>query len=110
MIVHQTYALIDGEIVKNIIVCDNYEMANVLARASYGNGAIAIDCLQYPCMINDKYKNGIFYHIDGQGNEVQVPYVPTAEQSVIALSNDIETMTEYTVELDARLCTMELGI
>jgi len=49
MIVHQVFAQIHKGEVKNVIVCDNYELANWLARATYGSEAIAVDCLQYPC-------------------------------------------------------------
>ena len=47
MIVHQVYAMIYEEEVKNVFVCDNYEMANYLARATYGDDAFSVDCLQY---------------------------------------------------------------
>lgn len=61
MIVHQVYALIDSnETVQNIMVCDNYEEANRIARAVYGDNAFAVDCLQYPCSIGSVYHNGRF--------------------------------------------------
>ena len=56
MIVHQVFAIVHEETVQNIIVCDNYELANQIARGTYGNEAIAVDCLQYPCFIGCKYK------------------------------------------------------
>ena len=95
MIVHQVYALIFEEKVHNICVCDDYEMANYIARASYGNSAFAVDCLQYPCTIGDSYRNNTFYHVDEEtGEEKEVEYVPTQEQQVFALTNDLEDTEE----------------
>jgi hypothetical protein len=89
MIVHQVFAQIfEGEI-KNIIVCDNYEMANWLTRASYGDDAFAVDCLQYPCEIGDRYHEGIFYRINDDESETVINYVPTVEQQVPALNAQV---------------------
>ena len=46
MIVHQVYAVIDADgRIQNVMVCDNYEDANQIARAVYGDEAFAVDCL-----------------------------------------------------------------
>ena len=91
MIVHQVYALISEETVQNVCVCDNYEMANYIARASYGNSAFAVDCLQYPCQIGDSYRNNTFYRTDEEtGEEIVIEYVPTQEQQVQTLTNELE--------------------
>lgn len=81
MIVHQVFAIVYKEIVQNIIVCDNYELANQLARGTYGNEAIAVDCLQYRCFKDCKYKDGKFYDLEDK----EIPYVPTQEQQVATL-------------------------
>lgn len=50
MIVHQVFAIIDGD--GNVIqpmVCKDYEEANRVARCAFGDNALAVDCLQYPC-------------------------------------------------------------
>lgn len=89
MVVHQVFAQIyEGEI-KNIIVCDNYEMANWLARGSYGDEAFAVDCLQYPCGIGDKYREGVFYRINDDNSETVINYIPTAEQRMPALNAQV---------------------
>lgn len=85
MIVHQIFAQILEEEIKNIIVCDNYEMANYLARATYGDTAFAVDCLQYPCQIGDKYINNQFYKENGI---TPIKYVPTQEQQVEQLNRE----------------------
>lgn len=83
MIVHQVYSMIYEKEVKNVFVCDNYEMANYLARATYGDDAFSVDCLQYPCQIGDKYIDNRFYKSDGT---TLIKYVPTQEQQVEQLN------------------------
>lgn len=93
MIVHQVFAQIcDGEI-KNIIVCDNYEMANWLTRASYGDDALAVDCLQYPCVIGDKYRDGVFYHVDDDRIEKAIQCVQTVEEQVKIVDSQISHLS-----------------
>ena len=88
MIVHQVYAMIDGQgNVLNVAVCDNYELANQLAREVYGEDAIAVDCLQYPCGIGDKYIDNRFYHVLEDGTMEEVQYIPTQEQQVSTLNS-----------------------
>lgn len=83
MIVHQVFAQIyEGE-VKNVMVCDNYELANWISRATYGNEAFAVDCLQYPCNIGDRYHDGTFYSVDPETEEeTLINYIPTQEQEI----------------------------
>lgn len=64
MYIKQTFALIKGEVIKQDIVCDNYEMANQLARRVYGEDAIAVDSTQYPVSEGDYYIDGNFYFKD----------------------------------------------
>ena len=85
MIVHQIFAQICEKEIKNIIVCDNYELANYLARATYGDDAFAVDCLKYPCQIGDQYSNNTFYKSDGV---TPIEYRPTQEQQVEQLQNE----------------------
>lgn len=99
MIVHQIYAEIWNETVQNIMVCDNYEIANYLARCSYGEDAFAVDCLQYPCCIGDKYKNGVFLHVQENGSLAPIKYVLTQEQQVQKLENQLTAAQLALVEV-----------
>lgn len=84
MIVHQIFAQIYEEKVQNIIVCENYTMANWLAQQAYGEDAFAVECTQFACTIGDTYKNGVFYRvIDGQNTIIYK--TPTAEDEVTIL-------------------------
>lgn len=90
MLVHQVFAMISEEAVQNVVVADNYEEANRVARAVYGDEAMAVDCLQYPCQIGDKYIDGIFYREDGI---TPIEYIPTQEQQVAQLQADNDELT-----------------
>lgn len=105
MIVHQVYAIIFEETVQNIIVCDNYELANQIARGTYGDSAIAVDCLQYPCMIGGTYKDGKFYDLDDN----EVAYVPTQEEQVQTLQS-VNELLYKTAKLSAQNFTDEQAV
>lgn len=111
MIVHEVFAQIHEGEVKNIIVCDNYEMANWLARATYGEEAFAVDCLQYPCAIEDRYQNGRFYRTDPKtGEETEILPKPTQEEQVNQLAREGNAISEYQMDLDYRLSCQELNL
>lgn len=107
MFYHQVYAEINGNEVKNIIVCNNYEMANILARNTYGEEAIAIDCTYWACQIGDTYKNNRFYSPDGnereyKGSEAENITKLENENTELneQLSSDNETILDLSFELD----------
>lgn len=104
MIVHQVYALIFEEKIQNVCVCDNFETANYIAKASYGNDAFAIDCLQYPCAVGDIYRNGTFYALDSEtGEEFEIKRVPTQEEQVFMLHIDNDRVKESLTETQLAL-------
>ena len=83
MVGHQVFAHILDNKIKNVIVCDNYEVANQLARSIYGQNAIAVECTQYPCGIGDFYIDNSFHYRDKDDpNKVgdPVPRKNTAEE------------------------------
>ena len=90
MTAHEVYAHIHDGVVQNVVVAYSYEDANRVARAVYGNDAIAVDCLQYPCEIGDKYIDGMFYKADGI---TPIEYIPTQEQQVKLLQRENAELT-----------------
>ena len=90
MTAHEVYAHIHDGLVQNVVVAYSYEDANRVARAVYGNDAIAVDCLQYPCEIGDKYIDGMFYKADGI---TPIEYIPTQEQQVKLLQRENAELT-----------------
>lgn len=90
MAVHQTYAIIHNETVKQVSLFNDYEEANRVARAVHGDTAIAVDCQQYPCQARDKYINNTFYKADGV---TPILYIPTQEQQVAQLQVEKDEIT-----------------
>lgn len=96
MTAHEIYAYIYKEEVQNVCVSYNYEEANRVARAVYGDAAFAIYCNQYPCEIGDKYIDGIFYKSDGI---TPIEYIPTQEQQVMQLQAENKRLEQVNQEL-----------
>ena len=103
---NQIFSLICNETVQNIIVCDNYEVANQIARMTYGNDAIAVDTTQYPLSIGDKYIDGIFYSEDGSA----VSRTNTAEEDAREAQAKVNALADLQAEIDYRLSRIELGL
>lgn len=102
MVAHNVYAQIYKGIVQNTIICEEYELANELSRASYGDGAFAVDCLQYPCQIGDRYHDGIFFRVV-EGEEIPIKCVPTQEEQVAMLDVENAALKEQVTSLQLAL-------
>lgn len=107
MFYHQVYAEILDKKVKNIIVCNNYEMANILARNTYGQDAIAVECTYWACAIGDTYENNQFISPEGDEREYKGSEAENIEKLKIEntqlnrqVSEDNETMLDMAYELD----------
>lgn len=111
MYVKQTFAIIQGETIKQDIVCDNYELANQLARNIYGEDAIAVESTLYPISVGDKCINGYFYFKDGV---TRVPRNNTAEENALLAVNKVDSLESdiatNNIDLDYRLSVIELGL
>lgn len=100
MIVHEVFAQISEGEVKNVMVCENYPMADYLTKCTYGSEAFAVDCLQWPCRIGDRYHDGFFWRVDQDtGEESMIEYVPTQEQQVRVLQAEKDELTLAMAEL-----------
>ncbi|MCC8024721.1 MAG: hypothetical protein LIP16_05380 [Clostridium sp.] len=86
MVAHEVFAMIHNNVIQSVCVAYSYEDASKVARAVYGENALAVDCLQYPCEAGDKYIDGIFYKSDGI---TPIKYVPTQEQQVARLTEEL---------------------
>ena len=111
MYIKQTFAIIQGETIKQDIVCDNYELANQLARNVYGEDAIAVESTQYPISEGDKYIDGYFYFKDGV---TRVPRNNTGEENALLAVNKVDSIESDiatdNIDLDYRLSVIELGL
>lgn len=89
MSVHYTYAQIYNGKVENTFVCDNFELANLIARCAFGDEAFAIEISQYPTQIGDSYRDGSFYRTNEEtGEEIEIPYIPTDSQKIFDLEQE----------------------
>lgn len=91
------FALIYENEVKNIFICENYELANQLARASFGDEAFAVETTRYASGIGNKYENGIFYKILEDGTKKQIEYIPTAEDKIIELQSKLDNSQSISI-------------
>ena len=90
MWIKQTFGLINETgVVENDIVCDNYEVANQIARLNYGNGAIAVDSTQHAITKGDSYIDGVFFR-----NEVELARIPTETENIAILTTENNALKE----------------
>ena len=100
MFYHQVFAQINNSIVQNIIVCRDYNTANVLSKNLYGKDAIAVECTYWDCSIADKYENGKFYspdNVERQYKGTEVENINSLQQQV---SEDNDTILDLMYEND----------
>lgn len=111
MWVNQIFSLIQDGTIQNIVVCDNYTVANDLARLTYGEDAIAVDTTLYPVSIGCKYSDGLFYTADGA---TQIINNPTEAEEINMLKAENSALktekAEAEAEIDFRLSMIELGL
>ena len=111
-VVHPTYALIKDERIKNVIKCDNYEVANQLARSEYGQDAIGVDRSEYRSGIDDFFVNNTFYSrtIDENGEEVkgeEIVRQNTAEEDAAEALKIVNELAETVAEVQVNAALNE---
>lgn len=107
MYFQRVFAMVDADrIVQNRAVFDDYETANQITRAVYGEQAMAVECTQWRISNGYTCQGSSFYDPDGNLAE----RVPDFEEQADILREQAETAIEDNVELDYRLSIMELGL
>lgn len=89
--------------IMNIIVCDNYEVASQIAKATLGEDAIAIDTTLYPVAIGDTYHDDNFY--DSEGNII--PRNPTEAEEIATLKSTIARQNATISELQTTMANQD---
>ena len=88
--------------IENIIVADDYTIANQIAKAQYGVTAIAVETTRFPLCIGDCYKDGNFY---SQETGERILPVPTEEEQIKELKALVEELmllqSDLLYELDS---------
>jgi hypothetical protein len=103
---HQNFAQVKDNEIINIMVCENYELANQLTRMTYGDDAWAWDCNLYPVSKGDKCIDRVFYFKDGV---TPIPRIPTEEERIAALTQENASLTER-VTLAESVLNMMIGL
>lgn len=102
----QNFALIANGKIKNIVVCDDYDIANKISQHTYGQNAIAVDVSQYNLQASDTYENGKFYR---NGEEIKAN--ETVEDRLIKLrasATDLEEAAcDITESYEERIVAIE---
>ena len=97
------YIMLDGEgVVRNIAMFMDFETANKIARAVYGDDAVAEE-YKWLVAVGDKRKNGIYYVIDDDGTEELAKYIPSDEEKINDLVSDNNTLSEQLTEAQLAL-------
>ena len=92
----QNFAFIADAVIKDIVVCDDYNVANQLAQNIYGLNAIALDVTHYAVQKGDAYLNNKFYR-DGE----EIFPLPTVEDRLNELEASETTLEEATCDLNS---------
>ena len=125
MVIHRTFAQIVGTQIKNIIVIDDFFIAQQLTKASFGENSVAVDCSRYPVSVGDYFIDGVFYKADENDKTKQgevVKRINTADEDAYeanakATANqrtlaDVLVNTEYLMalaeaDIDAEIAAAE---
>lgn len=95
------YIMLDGNgIVRNIAMFMNYEDANKITRAVYGDNAVAEE-YKWLVSAGDKKKNGVYYMVGLDGLEEPAEYIPTEEEKINQLTSDNATLKHVTADLQS---------
>jgi hypothetical protein len=82
---NQIFSLISEQEIKNVIVADNYYVADQLAKGFFGTDAYAVETTLYPVSIGFKHINGVFYDKDN----VEVKRNPTEQEAISQLQTQL---------------------
>lgn len=93
--------------IENVIVADNYEIANRIARLQYGDTSIAIETTRYPVKIGDIYSNGRFFSIE---TEKEIKANPTEEEKIKELEKENSDRIECEADILYELSLLQLGL
>ena len=96
MVCHTVFALIQGDMVRHVIVGE-YEECNQIARIDYGDQAFAVEVTRIPVTTGDIYRSGTFYRSE-KGVETRIDPIPTEADQIADLRSMLSALR---AELDA---------
>lgn len=104
----RTYALIEDNIVRNIIRAEDDTEAQEQANLCYIK-AIAVECTFCKCMIGDKYVDGKFYHRDDLTEEwIELQFVNMHDKEIRELQSEVLKLKRKTdTSIDVNSCSLK---
>ena len=93
--------------IENIIVADNYQISNQIARGAYGSTAIALDTTLVPVSIGDTYKDGVYYSTE-TGNIIEPN--PTEAEQIAALNTTVNDLATTQADILYEMSLAELDL
>lgn len=88
--IHSVYAKVVDNTIVDVMVCNDYELANRIARATHGDTAIAICIDDYSVGIGDKFHDNQFFTISDDGEETIINITPSHEEIIVEMKSQIE--------------------
>ncbi|BCJ92601.1 hypothetical protein acsn021_01700 [Anaerocolumna cellulosilytica] len=102
---NQIFSLINEQTVQNIVVCDNYEIANQISRIQYGDDSYAVDTTHYPLAIGCFHIDGLFYEPDGK---TLIERNLTADEEANLARIKVEQLEkQINPNIDIKTCTLK---
>lgn len=104
-IAQRVWAFVHENTVKNVIVCDTYQVADSLAKNTVDNTAFAVEITQIPVGIGHSYVDGVFKDLSGS----VIDPLPTAEQEVVILKAENEDLKSQLATTQEAIDTLIMG-
>ena len=99
--------------IQNIIVCENYETASQIARATLGADAIAVETTRYPVEIGNTYINGAFFDSEGnliEPNPTETEEIERLNATIVRQNTKIDNLETTIAAQDELLADILLNI
>ena len=100
--------MVDGAgMVQNIAMFENYEDANVITRAVYGDNAFAAE-YRYAVRPGgvDRFHDGRFFSVAEDGTETEAEYIPTEQDKINMLQAENAQLKAESNELTLAMAEM----
>ena len=102
------YIQIDGAgTVQNIAMFENYEDANRITRAVYGDRAFAVE-YRYAVRPGgvDRFHDGRFWRVEEDGTETEAEYIPTEQDKINMLQAENAQLKAASNEITLAMAEM----
>lgn len=105
MTAHKIFALIFENIVKNTIICENYHIADSLAKTIIDADAFAVDITMIPVSIGDSHVDNVFKDSNG----MVINALPTSLERINEIHSENEALKASQESQDELIMSLMLG-